>query len=232
MAGEVHHPGQRRKRRYGRVGLLPGAGWSRLRRLMRMLPIVLMLALWPPAAGRGASVLEPETRRIWEVMVETTQTVGVDNSRDNYFSTQYVSLAAEPFRPLELGGVRVRTQLINSLVVSAILDGPDSYFIGWAPQVRAIVPLGASPWSVFGAFAAGLGYADADRGNPGDGGLGQSFNFLLMSAAGVRHEISERWSWWAGGVWMHLSNGGLSEPAKENIGVDSFGPMVGVAWAF
>jgi hypothetical protein len=36
----------------------------------------------------------------------------------------------------------------------------------------------------------------------------------------------------AGAVWMHLSNGDMSQPRKENIGVDSFGPMIGAGWAF
>lgn len=164
--------------------------------------------------------------------METVQTIGSDNSRDNYFATQFVSVAVEPFRPLELGPVRVRMQLINSLVVSAILAGPDSYYIGWAPQVRAIVPLGESRWSLYGAFAAGLGSADADENNANDGGMGQDFTFLLMAAAGVRYALTDSWSVWGGGAWMHLSNGGMSEPRKENIGADSFGPMLGIGWAF
>jgi opacity protein-like surface antigen len=207
-----------------------------VRGLMRSL-LVLGFGLLPlvvRAAGPGpsAEVREPEPRKIWEAMVETTQTIGADNSRDNYFATQFVSLAVEPFRPWELGPVRVLTQLINSLVVSAILEGPDTYYIGWAPQVRAIVPLGDSRWSLYGAFAAGLGYADANENNPNDGGLGQDFNFLFMASAGLRYALSESWSVWAGGVWMHLSNGEMSEPRKENIGVDSFGAMLGVGWSF
>jgi hypothetical protein len=31
---------------------------------------------------------------------------------------------------------------------------------------------------------------------------------------------------------IHLSNGNRSEPRKQNIGVDSFGMVAGVGWAF
>jgi hypothetical protein len=203
-----------------------------MRRLHVLIWGLLPLSSWAAGQNRSAEVREPAPRKIWEVMVETAQTIGVDNSKDEYFATQFVSLAAEPFRPLQLGPLQVRTQLINSLVVSAILEGPDTYFIGWAPQIRAIVPLSASRWSVYGAFAAGLGYADTNENNPQDGGLGQDFNFLLMSTAGLRYALSEAWSVWGGGVWMHLSNGEMSAPRKENIGADSFGAMLGVGWAF
>lgn len=33
-------------------------------------------------------------------------------------------------------------------------------------------------------------------------------------------------------TWLHLSNGNMSEPRKENIGVDSFGVVAGAGWAF
>lgn len=199
----------------------------------------LFLLLFAASGGRAGErslsepiVLDPEPRKIWEFMVETVQTIGADNSSDNYFATQFFSLAVEPFRPLRLGPVRVRTQLINSFVASAILDGPDQYYLGWAPQIRAIVPLGESRWSLYAAFAAGMGVAQANENNKNDGGLGQDFNFLLSCLAGVRYALNDSWSVWGGAAWLHLSNADMSEPNKENIGADSFGPMIGVGWAF
>ncbi len=205
---------------------------------MRKLSIVILLfAAASPALAGGRDVSAPPElaklhRNIWEISVETAQTIGADNASDDYFSTQFVSFAIEPFRPLTLGPVKVRTQLINSLVVSAILSGPDSYYLGWAPQLRAIVPLGESRWSLYGTFGAGMGVADANENDPYDSGLGQRFTFLLMANAGLRCAISDSWSVWAGGMWMHLSNANQSEPNKQNIGIDSFGPVVGLGWAF
>lgn len=187
------------------------------------------------AVGAHAGVVPIETEapwRPWEISVETLQTVGVDNSRNNYLMTQFIGFGVEPFGPFELGPVRMRGQLVNSLVVSAIPDGPDSYFLGWAPEVRLIFPLGSSRWSWQAAFAMGLGAADADQGRPDDGGLGQSFTFLLSAKSGLRYAVSDSWSVWLGAGWLHLSNAGLSEPKKKNIGADSFGPVLGVAWAF
>lgn len=204
---------------------------------MRWLPCLLLLAVVAPgprcAAGTAAVFhAAPEPRRLWEISAETLQTVGVDDSRNDYFATQFISFAVEPFRPLVVGPVKVRWQLVNSFVVSAIVDGPDSYFLGWAPALRAIFPLGDSRWSLYGNFTAGLGVADADEGRRDDGGLGQRFNYLLSGSAGLRYAFSPSWSLWVGGAWLHLSNGNMSEPRKENIGVDSFGAVAGAGWAF
>lgn len=196
--------------------------------------IILAIACFAAASpvSAGPVPLEKLHRNIWEISAETVQTVGVDNATDNYFSTQFISFGIEPFSPLRLGPVRLRAQLINSFVVSAILSGPDSYYLGWAPQIRAIVPLGESRWSLYGTFGAGLGVADAKEEDRYDGGLGQDFTYLLTANAGLRYALSESWSVWAGGAWMHLSNGGASEPAKQNIGVDSFGAVLGLGYAF
>jgi opacity protein-like surface antigen len=200
-----------------------------------VLIFTLALAGLTKAAPRDLStpvVLDPSPHKVWEVSVETAQTIGADNSSNNYFATQFFSFGIEPFRPLVIGPLRVRWQLINSFVASAILDGPDQYFLGWAPQIRAIVPLGESRWSIYGTFGAGMGAANANENDPNDGGLGQDFNFLLMSNAGARYAITETWSVWLGGVWLHLSNAEMSEPKKENIGADSFGVVLGAGWAF
>ncbi|MBU3664576.1 MAG: hypothetical protein FGM15_01680 [Chthoniobacterales bacterium] len=205
--------------------------------MRRFFPVLFMVAALAGVRGaiaESATALDrkPEARKIWEVSVETAQTLGADNSSDNYFSTQFVSLAVEPFRPLVLGPVRLRGQLINSFVASAILEGPDQYFLGWAPQIRVIAPLADTRWSLYGTFGAGMGTAQANQNATDDGGLGQDFNFLLMANAGLRYAITESWSVWAGGMWLHLSSAGQSEPQKQNIGADSFGAVIGTGWAF
>jgi len=205
---------------------------------MRILAGMLVLMVTATAVQGGAGRLDTpvdllgEKRRTWELSAETLQSVGVDNSRNNYLMTQFISFGIEPFRPWALGPLKLRTQLINSLVVSAIVEGPDNYYVGWAPEVRFIVPLGASRWSWQAAFAAGLGAADANQNRPDDGGLGQTFTFLLSAKSSLRYAVSDAWSVWLGAGWLHLSNGGQSEPKKQNIGADSFGPVLGVAWAF
>lgn len=221
-----------------KAGLRVRGAWARVRGLMRgFFKFILVLALASSALAGGRDIAAPVElaqphRKIWEISLETAQTVGADNASDDYFCTQFVSFGVEPFRPLSLGPVRVRAQLINSFVVSAILSGPDTYYLGWAPQLRAIVPLGESRWSIYATFGAGLGVADAKEESPQDGGLGQDFTYLLTANAGLRFAISESWSAWLGSSWLHLSNAGASEPNKQNIGIDSFGPTAGVGWAF
>jgi hypothetical protein len=33
-------------------------------------------------------------------------------------------------------------------------------------------------------------------------------------------------------LYQHISNGGLSEPDHDNVGLDSIGPTLSVTWAF
>ena len=143
-----------------------------------------------------------------------------------------LSLDYEPFRALELGPVRIRTQIRSTFFASAIFNGPESCYLGWGPQIRSMIPIGQSPWSFFMGAGAGLGYADAHPSDKYDHGLGQCFTFIILASAGVRYDISDRWSVWTGMMWHHLSNANLSEPNKPNIGPDEAGVVTGAAFAF
>jgi hypothetical protein len=184
-------------------------------------------------AGSGPVILENDPGHKWAVSLETAQMFNIDNNPNRYFFlTQMLSLDFEPFRALELGPVRIRTQIRSTFFASAIFNGPESYYLGWGPQLRFIIPIGQSPWSLFLGGGAGLGYADAHPSDKYDKGLGQGFTFIVLASGGVRYDISDRWSAWAGVMWHHLSNGELSQPNKTNIGLDEVGLLTGVAFAF
>ncbi len=63
-------------------------------------------------------------------------------------------------------------------------------------------------------------------------GQGEDFAFCLLASGGVRFAISSSWSVWAGLLWQHLSNAGISEPRRRNTALDSIGPVAGVSYAF
>lgn len=177
--------------------------------------------------------VETDSSYKWAVSVETAQMFNIDNNPNRYFfMTQMVSLDYEPFRALELGPLRMRTQVRSTFFASAIFNGPETYYLGWGPQLRFLFPLGNSPWSLFMGGGGGLGYADAHPSDKNDHGLGEGFTFIILASGGIRYDISDRWSVWTGMMWHHLSNANLSEPNKTNIGPDEIGLVTGGAFAF
>jgi len=191
----------------------------------------------PVFAGSGAltpkEAVDSGGRRSWAVSLETAQMFNIDNNPNRYFFlTQMLSLDYEPFRALEWGPVRMHTQVRSTFFASAIFNGPETYYLGWGPQLRFLFPLGNSPWSFFMGGGGGLGYADAHPSDKDDKGLGQGFTFILLASGGIRYDFSDRWSVWSGVMWHHLSNANMSEPNKANIGPDEFGVVTGAAFAF
>lgn len=174
-----------------------------------------------------------DARHKWSVSVETAQMFNIDNNPNRYFfMTQMLSLDYEPFRALALGPVRVRTQVRSTFFASAIFNGPETYYLGWGPQLRLIFPIGNSPWSFFGGGGGGIGYADAHPSDKYDSGLGQCVTFIILANGGIRYEISDRWAVWTGIMWHHLSNANMSEPNKRNTGPDELGLVTGAAFSF
>ena len=202
---------------------------------MRILLACLVLAtraLAGEASSEESGVNRTVKHRRWELSLETAQMVGVDNRNHYYFSTQMLNLAWEPFQPLRLGPVRLRHQLMGTFFAAAILSGPESYYLGGGLQLRLIIPLGDTRFSLYGNSGGGMGVADANEADKADLGLGQDFTFILLAAAGVRYAISDQWSAWLGGMWHHLSNNDLSEPEKRNAGLDEFGVVLGAGYSF
>ena len=120
---------------------------ARYRSRMRIFLACLLLAT--RALGGEAPSEESDGDRTvkhrWEFSLETAQMVGVDNRNHYYFSTQMLNLAWEPFRPLRLGPVRLRHQLVGTFFAAAILSGPESYYFGGGLQLRLIIPLVTIP---------------------------------------------------------------------------------------
>lgn len=208
---------------------------SRMRILLPGIACLMLLAT-PVVAGdassEGTAVNRTVNQHHWELSLETAQMIGVDNRNRYYFSTQMLNLAWEPFPPLRLGPVRLRHQLIGTFFAAAILSGPESYYFGGGLQLRLIIPLGDTRFSLYANSGGGMGFADANEADKDDLGLGQDFTFIVLAAAGVRYAISDQWSVWLGGMWHHLSNNDLSEPDKRNIGLDEFGVVLGAGYSF
>ena len=166
----------------------------------------------------------PRDRR-WEITLETAGVFGVRNPNNYVIAPQLLSLAWQPFPQWQIGPVRIRGQVLATFLGEAILQGPESYFLGGALRVRLIFPLGTSRWALYADGGAGMGGIDSDDTPRGQG---EDFAFCLLASGGVRFSISSAWSVWAGFLWQHLSNADLSEPRRRNTALDSLGPVAGL----
>ncbi len=203
-----------------------------------VLSVGLLVACVAAAQGGDKTFKEPvcvvvPKRHSFEVTLESAQMFNYDgNPNKYYFMTQMLSLAWEPFRPLKVGPITVRSQIMSTVFASAILRGPETFYLGWGPQLRFIFPIGDTPWSLYGGGGGGFGYANADPNAKDDHGLGQQFTFIILGGGGVRYAVTEQLSLSCGILWHHLSNADMSEPRKRNIGPDELGVVAGVSWAF
>ena len=155
-----------------------------------------------------------------------------DGNRNSYFfQSSLLSLEWEPWKPLVILGQPIRWQWRSTFIADAIFNGPETVYLGWAPQVRWIAPIGRSPLSLFAGGGVGPGWANASTANVNDAGLGQPFTFIILAGGGVRYQIDPHWSAWMGIAYQHLSNAGLST-GKPNTGLDSLGAMAGVGYGF
>jgi hypothetical protein len=57
---------------------------------------------------------------------------------------------------------------------------------------------------------------------------GQDLTFTLMMGSGVRYNFNPRYSVAAGLTYMHVSNAYLSQPKYEDLGINVYGPIVGL----
>lgn len=199
--------------------------------------LILLIAVSSSAslqAGHPADLPTEETRRATlGVSFEQSWLKEFDGNKNPYsYLSSKLSLDWEPWKPLVLFGQPIRWQWRSTFVADAMMGGPETVYLGWAPQVRWIAPIGKTPFSLYAGGGAGPGWANANTGNVNDGGLGSEFTFVITASGGLRYEINSRWATWIGVDYQHLSDGGISNRNKPNIGLDSLGVMVGTGYGF
>ena len=86
-------------------------------------------------------------------------------------------------------------------------------------------------WKTIPYLGAQLGFLCIDSTGIREG-QGQDFCFTTLVTLGVRQLLTNRWSVSVEGVWQHVSNGGLSEPDRKNVGLDTVGPRAGLSYHF
>jgi opacity protein-like surface antigen len=110
-----------------------------------------------------------------------------------------------------------------------VIHGPNPWVTGglFGPRYNFI----QEGWPVIPYLESRVGFMFTNATGAPDS-QGQDFCFSFTVAAGVRIPVMDRLSVNFGVLYQHISNGGLSEPETENVGLDSIGPTMSVSWAF
>ena len=204
-------------------------------------PVRLVLVFLLASAGfvrAGGSVHKdlieppPPPDYRWEVAQETAVTFGISNPNHYVVAPQVISLRWQPkaeehffHTPLLL-----RMQYTLSAVAVPFLRGPEDHYFGLAVGLRHVWRLAdTSPVSFFveGRFAVG----DINSSGPPNG-QGQDLTFSALVTSGLLYQYNDRLKFGAGVLYEHFSNGGLSQPEVENIGLDTVGPNLSVSYSF
>ncbi len=109
-------------------------------------------------------------------------------------------------------------------VIVPFWHGPEHHYFGLHVGTRLVYGRTGSPWSVYvgGRFAVGA----IDSSGPPHG-QGQDLTFNGIVSGGLQYQITPRQQVSLSLLYQHFSNGGLSEPERPNIGLNTLGPMVG-----
>ncbi|MCX6909643.1 MAG: acyloxyacyl hydrolase [Verrucomicrobia bacterium] len=116
----------------------------------------------------------------------------------------------------------------------AVTHGPESRMVGFdfGPRYNFVQP----GWRLVPFIGAmvGFGFANTqDYPNPAvPYGLGQDFCFEFTINLGVRYDINDTWYVRFMAEYVHFSNAGLSEPARQNRAIDAIGPQLSVGCRF
>jgi lipid A 3-O-deacylase len=151
--------------------------------------------------------------------------IGADKGR----STEYYTLSGLQFgwmlSDVRGGGwLRGNWEVSLEAIGGAVYKGKGSYIAGGTLWGRYnFVP---ANWRVAPYLQAGAGAEATDMDQRL---IGQTFNFNLDIAAGMRWFVTQNWALDLECRYQHISNGTI---AKHDIGINAVGPMLGVTYLF
>lgn len=191
-------------------------------------------SLWLAGARAGGPVVAPvpaPVERHWEAGVETGVMFGLNNPNDYVTAPQIFSLRWQPApeEPFFATPLKLRWQFTFGLVAVPFVHGPESHYFGLAVGRRMNF---RKPGSRFGGYIEGRFAVGAIDSSGPRYGQGQDLTFSALVGAGATFQLSERARLGLGFLYEHFSNGGLSEPEVENVGLDTVGPNLSLQVTF
>lgn len=162
--------------------------------------------------------LDVESGAIWKVTTETPL--------DYTVVPTIVSMrGSRHFWGKAFGGKWVVRPTV-SLLAEAIVEGPESRYLGFSASPSIEWWNDADKFSVFLQVGGGLGWVDS-QDVPGAQGQDLTLNWFAKS--GVRVRVHEQWFVSAAVFFQHMSNRGMTDP---NPGLDALGGLLGISYAF
>ncbi|MGF1657743.1 MAG: acyloxyacyl hydrolase [Verrucomicrobiales bacterium] len=184
----------------------------------------LFFALALLVTGWGTLASKAESFSTESIRFQSGLMVGVNNPNDYVIQPNWLM-----WYPARLQHPTQSRGWSFGLTAQNILEGPENLYVGGVFGYRwdfAKRFLGAT---AFIEPRLGIGWIDSSGEELAQG---QNFTFNPAVLVGASYPLGERWSLEVGGIYHHLSNGGLSEPRRRNTGLDSFGGFLGLGIAF
>lgn len=144
------------------------------------------------------------------------------NPLDYRVATQLLAAHYRLNRPSGPWLLRGSFQTSATLVGTAIVHGPETYFAGLALGLRYDFVQPRARIVPYFEMRGGPGLTDSSGIYKGQQ---QDFTFTYLITAGLRYDYNTRWSFSLAAIDQHLSNAYL---AKANYGFDSIGVDVGL----
>ena len=160
---------------------------------------------------------------------ETAGLFSINNSNNYRYLPQLITVGWQLDEIGNEGWNRGNTEFLFSGMYAPVIHGPNPWFTGglFGPRYNFI----QEGWPVVPYLESRVGFMFTNAtGAPNS--QGQDFCFSFTVGTGVRIPVMQQLSVNLGILYQHISNGGLSEPDNENVGLDSIGPTLSVTWAF
>ena len=160
---------------------------------------------------------------------ETAGLCSINNPNDYIYLPQLITIGWQLDEISNEGWNRGNTEFLFSGMFGPVVQGPNPWFAGalFGPRYNFVqegwpaVPYLESRVGFMFTHATGASYSQ-----------GQDFCFSFTIGFGARFPIAEKFAINLGVMYQHISNGGLSEPGSQNVGLDSIGPVLSATYAF
>lgn len=120
---------------------------------------------------------------------------------------------------------RGNVEFLVEASAGGVVTGPGDFIADLALLLRYNFVQPDAKFVPYFQIGAGFAYCNAYTDHS-QGLIGEAFEFNLQSAIGARYLFSDRCAAFIEGGWRHVSNAGI---ASRNLGLNSFGGLVGVS---
>jgi hypothetical protein len=164
-----------------------------------------------------------------DLSLENAQMLDINNKNNYWTSPVLLTLQWQLDDVGNEGWRRGNTSWLVSFEWNQVINGVEDRFAGlvFGPRYHFVQP--GWKWVPYVDSRVGVAFCDSQDVY---GAQGQDFCFTFMVGAGVRYLVSDRFDFSIGALYQHYSNADLSEPGRENFGLDLFGPHLSLNYRF